>query len=77
MDLLVKNLQKKYTLQDEGSLTKYLGVDMQINNDGTMELKQPFLIERILKLICSEGENFESKTNIRPIPAVKPLLHKD
>ena len=77
MDLLVKNLQKKYTLEDEGSLTKYLGVDMQINNNGTMELKQPFLIERILKLICSEGENFESKTNIRPTPAVKPLLHKD
>jgi hypothetical protein len=77
MDKLVKNLQKNYTLEDEGSLTKYLGVDMKINNDGTMELKQPFLIERILKLICSEGENFESKTNIRPTPAVKPLLHKD
>ena len=37
--LYVKNLQKNYTLEDEGSLTKYLGVDMQINNDGTMELK--------------------------------------
>ena len=77
MDILVKNLQKEYTLEDEGSLTKYLGVDMKINDDGTMELKQPFLIERILKLICSEGKNFESKTNVRPTPAAKPLLHKD
>ena len=42
-----------------------------------MELKQPFLIERILKLICLEGEKFGSKPNSRKTPATKPLLHKD
>ena len=64
-------------INQQATLTKYLGGDMQINIDGTMDLKQPLLIERILKSICSEGENYESKTYIRPTPAVKPLLHKD
>ena len=64
-------------MEDEGSLTKYLGVDMKKNEDGTMELRQPFLIERIIKLLNSEGEEFDSKPNPRPTPAIKPLLHKD
>ena len=53
MDVIVKNLQKK---EDIGSFTKYLGNDMQINNDNTMEFKQPFFIEQILKQICQEGK---------------------
>ena len=77
MDELVANLKKSYDLEDEGSLTKYLGVDMHKHQDGKLELRQPFLIERILKLLNSEGEKFDSKQNSRPTPAVKPLLFKD
>ena len=50
---------------------------MTIHPDGTMELKQPFLIEMILKLVCSEGEQYDSKLNSRKTPATKPLLHRD
>ena len=77
MDELVSNLKKKYSMEDEGSLTKYLGIDMHENKDGTLELWQPFLIGRILKLLNLEGEKFDSKQNSRPTPAVKPLLFKD
>ena len=75
IDNVISNLKKTYSLEDEGSLTKYLGVNMQRNKDGTSVLWQ--LIERILKLLNSEGEKYDSKQNSRPTPAVKPLLHKD
>ena len=72
---LVSNLkQKDFILTDEGTLTKYLGVDVQHKPDGTFELKQPFLIQRIIDLLSLEGE---SQHNTKPTPAVKPLLHKD
>ena len=38
----------------------------------TFELKQPFLIEQILKLVEVNGE-----FNERISPAIKPQLHKD
>lgn len=77
MEELVANLKKTYSFEDEGSLTKYLGVDMHKNTYGTLELRQPFLIERILKLLNSEGDKFDSQQNPRPTPAAKPLFHKD
>ena len=40
MDNLVVELKKEYALGDEGSLTKYLGVDMKENEDETLELRQ-------------------------------------
>lgn len=57
MDELVKKLKKTYVFEDEGSLAKYFGVDMLENKDGTLEMREPFLIERVLKLLNSEGEN--------------------
>ena len=77
IDELILNLKQNYDLEDDGSLTKYLGVDMKIHSNGTMELTQPFRIERILKLICSEEEQFDSKPNSRKTLATKPLLYKD
>ena len=52
LDRLVSSIQKKnYILNDEGYLTKYLGVDVKYKKDGNFELLQPFLIQRILDLI--------------------------
>ena len=74
LDRLVSSLQKKnYILTDEGSLTKYLGVDVTYKKDRNFGLLQPFLIQRILDLISVEGE---SEYNSRPTPAIKPLLLK-
>ena len=75
LDRLVSTLQKKnYIITDEGSLTKYLGVDVKYKKDGNFELLQPFLIKRILDLTGVEGE---SEYNSKPTPAMRPLLHKD
>ena len=76
LDKLVTNLKNKnYILTDEGSLSKYLGVDVKYKENGSFELKLPFLIQRIIDLlgITSNG----SVCNTRPTPVVKPLLHKD
>ena len=75
LENLVANLkQKDFILTDEGTLTKYLGVDVKHKSDGSFELKQPFLIQRIIDLL---GLEVESLHNTKPIPATKPLLHKD
>ena len=55
-------------------MLKYLGVDVKYKKNGSFELIQPFLIERLLKLI---GLNGDSTINTRDRPEVKPILHKD
>ena len=75
LNKLVSNLKEKgFILTDEGSLEKYLGVDVKRKKDGSLELVQPFLIERILTVL---GMKNESEHNTKPTPAVKPLLNKD
>ena len=70
---IVTNLKKQnYILTDEGTLTKYLGVDVKTKTNGGFELTQKFLIQRIIDLLGLEGE---SKHNTKPTPAVKPILH--
>ena len=54
---------------DEGSLTKYLGVDVKYKPKGHIELIQQFI-----DLLGLESEN---TYKIKPTPATKPLLHKD
>ena len=76
LDKLVDNLKRKnYILTDEGSLSKYLGVDVLYDKNGGFELVQPFLIERVLDVLGIKTS--EGNCNTRPTPAVKPLLHKD
>ena len=66
-DKLVANLkEKQFDLTDDGTLDKYLGVDIKHNLDGSFELSQPYLIERTLKVLGVEGD---SKTNSKPTPA--------
>ena len=75
LEQLFKNLQKKdFVLSDDGTLIKYLGIDIKYKMNGLFELVQPFLIERFLKLIGLDGD---AKVNTKKTPAVKPLLHKD
>jgi len=77
LENIVVNLTKKnYILTDEGSLTKYLGVDVKYREQGGFELLQPFLIRRIIDLLKLDDEDL-GRYNTRPTPAVKPLLCKD
>ena len=62
-----------YSLTLDEGIENYLGVKVTKSSDKkTFELTQPFLIDRILKLIDVD-ENY----NVRDTPAIKPLLHKD
>ena len=73
-DEIVKSLKEgkeNFVLTDEGSLERYLGMDI-LKKDNHVEIVQKHLIERILTLLeIGEGEN------TRPTPVTKPLLYKD
>ena len=68
----LRNGLERYDLTDEGDISKYLGVDIIKNKDGTFELKQPFLIRRILDKV-----GLVETTGSKETPVGKPLLHKD
>ncbi len=64
---------KEFVLQDEGSIDKYLRVNIKQLDATQFELTQPFLIERIsIFLGIADG-----KTNEKLTPVGKPLLNKD
>ena len=65
---------EKFAFTDEGSIDKYLGVEIERLPDGHgFSMTQPFLIERIL-----EAARIDLRmTNSRPTPVVGPLLSRD
>ena len=65
---------EQFVFTDEGSLDKYLGVNIErLDDDSGFTLTQPHLISRIL-----EAANIDTRmTNSRPTPAVGPLLSRD
>ena len=64
---------EKFEFTDEGTMDKYLGVDIQKLDNGEFVLRQPFLIQRILTSLGIDPE----ETNSRPVPVVGPLLSRD
>jgi hypothetical protein len=64
----------KYVLTNDGEVKNYLGVEVVKREDGSIELKQKFLIERIIEAV---GLDKDIKGSSKPTPSVKPLLHKD
>jgi hypothetical protein len=74
-DELITSLRTQFTLSEEGEVSAYLGVQMELNEDtGQVTMSQPFLIQRIIELL---GDAI-SEANIKDTPAVyKEILHKD
>jgi hypothetical protein len=67
--------KNKYSLTNDGSIKNYLGVEVvKHESQGKLELKQKFLIERILKAVDLDKETTNAS---KPTPVMKPLLHKD
>ena len=63
---------EKFDFTDEGTLDKYLGVEVQRQPKG-FSMSQPFLIERIIT-----AANIDARmTNPKATPAVEPLLGRD
>ncbi len=73
---LLRNVKKKYILTKEGTLNKFLGINITPLDNDRFELSQLFLIERIVKLLEFECE-FPVIDRSTPTPVGKPLLHKD
>ena len=76
IDKLVKSLKdgkENFDFTDDGDIKYYLGVEFKRSSDGTIELKQEFLIERIIKALKLDPDEIASK----PTPVVKPNLKKD
>jgi hypothetical protein len=48
IERLIKEMQNKFNVTDEGDLKEYLGVLVEKQPDGRMKLSQPQLVEQIL-----------------------------
>ena len=76
IDIFIKLLfkgEENFDLTDEGSIDKYLGVEIVKRQDRMYKLKQPFLT----RCIIDELKLSEVDSQKRPTPVGKPLLHKD
>jgi hypothetical protein len=71
LDDLVTSLQLEFKLTYEGDVGAYLGIDIKCHPDGSMELTQPGLIQ---KIITSAGLEENSATHVTP---ATNLLHDD
>lgn len=63
---------ENFIFTDGESLDCYLGVQIERLSNGTIKLFQPYLIERIIRIVMEDKPLNPSK-----IPAAKELLHKD
>jgi len=61
IDLEIKSLQKDYALTDDGELKDYLGTRFVRQEDGSIELTQPRMIERVLQIVgLDKDENVKT-----------------
>jgi hypothetical protein len=73
IEQIIIDLKTKFKVSDEGDLTDYLGVNIKKQEDGTIKLSQPHLIDQII-----EDANFQTDTKFKSIPAASTkILNKD
>ena len=75
IDNLISSLNhgSEFELTDEGSIDKYLGVQINDIDEDTFEMTQPFLTRRILEFLSLDPDSTRGK----PTPVGKPLLNRD
>ena len=67
------NEYEDFELTDEGSIDKYIGVLIKYINNSSFEMRQPFLVRRIIASLSLD----ENKTRVCNTPFGKPLLNRD
>ena len=76
IDAVVANLRAcshHFTIDDQGDIGDFLGIQVQKSPDGTIQLTQPQLIDAIIKDL-----HLQSGSNVKKTPAVpNNPLHKD
>jgi hypothetical protein len=79
LDSVVSSLQSEFNFTSEGDVGAFLGVDIQRNNGGYLELVQPGLIAKIISLCGLEDKSNQHKTPSTTIlhsdPADSPREH--
>ena len=80
IDELIKALADEFPLTDEGDVTAYLGVEVTRRDDGSMHLRQPSSIQKLLDLIGLDDTSNPSDTPavVNPAPGKdgSPPSHK-
>jgi hypothetical protein len=71
---LMKCMKKNFEKEEEGDIYDYLGIQIGMNDDGSMVLTQPQLIQSILEGLGLQAANVLGRTT----PALKTvLIHND
>jgi len=72
IDEFLRSMQQgseNFVLTDEGSIDKFLGIEIKRLGKQEFEISQPFLIDRILALLQLEHNGFETDSNDKLMPA--------
>lgn len=59
---LIKCMKKKFEIEEEGDIGDYLGIQIKRNQDGSMLLTQPQLIQSILEDLGPTADNVKGRT---------------
>ena len=65
-------LQEDFKIEDDGDLSKYLGIYLDRRSYGSIHLSQPYLNKKIVNIIPGMDNSSAKQT-----PAVKPLVAKN
>ena len=66
---------KKFILDNEGDVNKFLGIEITQNEDSSFELSQPFLINRILSFLVFCNNEYQMNANNSATPVSKGLIN--
>ena len=72
----LKDMRTIFNIEDQGSITDYLGVAVERKDDGSFYLAQPHLIDSILRdlSLIDESGTIMPQAKARPIPAQSTVL---
>ena len=71
VDKVISNLQKlNFELTDEGDVDAFLGIKVEQQQDGTITMTQPDLVNRVITALGLDNQSKQHK-----VPAISPPLH--
>ena len=73
----MKTGKENFVPTDEGDINKFLGIEITQLDDNRFKVSQPFLIDRVVRFLKINNNEYGMKTNTKPTPVGKPLLYKD
>ena len=72
INIEIKSLQEGYNLVNDGELKDYLGTHFIELSDGSIELSQPHMVERVLQVVCLD--DISDCTKMHDTPAIITTL---